>query len=637
MKSLIAVILVAVSLFPAPSRAAGDFVRTANYYLLSGSALERPESVAALARFDLLVLPAEAQEYNRAFFKTARAINPDIVILAYVPTVSWNHAYWNDPLHDRMRDDIDPSWWLRDSRGNAVSIWPNTSALDLNSEWTDYLAEFVDDDMMASGLWDGIFYDEVMDRDDWKDGYAHLFAATREKLGRDAIIITNGSSSGTFAPHVNGRMFESFPSTGTSLSGWNAARQDYDSLSERVGHDPVVVVNVNTENTGANSDFQRMRFGLATTLLGDGYFSFDYGTENHAQLWAYDEYDVSLGDPKGSAEESDGVWTREYQRGKVVANPTGEERLVRLDGEFEKIRGGQDPVINDGSIVTRVSVPSQDGLLLLRPLEQIYKATYLNGAFARIFSANGSVKRNGFFAYDAVGRGGSRVHVADVDGDGVDETVVADQTRVTVYAQDGTTRVSFAPYTDAYRSGITLAVGDMEGDGTVEIVTGTEGGGGAQIRIFNGNGTLINPGFFAYDPAFRGGVSVALGDLNGDGTKEIIAGAGAGGGPHVRVFNKDGRVINPGFFAYAESFRGGVNVAAGDLDGDGTDEIVAGAGAGGGPHVRVFDRNGNQRAQFFAFEASGTDGVEVAASDLDLDGRAEIIGLSSDVFTLSFE
>jgi len=173
-------------------------------------------------------------------------------------------------------------------------------------------------------------------------------------------------------------------------------------------------------------------------------------------------------------------------------------------------------------------------------------------------------------------------------------------------------------------------------DGTVEIVTGTENGGGPHVRVFNQDGVLINPGFFAYDTAFRGGVNVAIGDLNGDDVNEIIAGAGVGGGPHVRVFNKDGRVINPGFFAYDPAFRGGVNVAAGDVDGDGIDDIVTGPGSGGGPHVRVFDRDGNMRSQFFAFDATGTDGIEIAAADLDGDGKAEVIGLSSDVFTLSF-
>src|SRR5262249_57247349 len=43
--------------------------------------------------------------------------------------------------------------------------------------------------------------------------------------------------------------------------------------------------------------------------------------------------------------------------------------------------------------------------------------------------------------------------------------------------------------------------------------------------------------FFAYTPTFLGGVNVAAGDLNGDGKAEIVTGAGPGGGPHVRIFS----------------------------------------------------------------------------------------------------
>ncbi len=621
-----------------PARAAtGTFVRTANYYLLSGSSLENTATIATLAEFDLIVIPSEAQTYNVAFFSSIRALNPDIQILAYVPTVSWNNAFWSDPLHVQMKRGIKDSWWLRDANGNKTSIWPNTNALDLNSGWTEYLTTFVDEQIMSSGYWDGIFYDEVMDRDDWKEGYANLFSATRSKLGSNAVIITNGSSSTAFTPYVNGRMFETFPSTGNTVSSWSASANDYLSLFSKLGHDPVIVVNVNTENTGAQADYQKMRLGLTTTLLGDGYFSFDHGTENHAQLWTYDEFAVTLGEPKGDASSSASIWEREFEKGKVIVNPTTEMQTVRLQGEYEKIHGTQDTTTNDGSIVSRVTLNAQDGLVLLRPLEQIYKATYLNGAFARIFNADGATKRNGFFAYTSQGRGGTRVNAYDTDGDETYETVVADDTYVTIYDDDGSMHARFAPYGNAYQLGINIAIGDLENDGAIEIVTGTENGGGPQIRIFNKDGNLIHPGFFAYDTAFRGGVNVAIGDLNGDGTNEIIAGAGVGGGPHVRVFNKDGKVINPGFFAYDPAFRGGVNVAAGDVDGDGTDDIITGPGAGGGPHVRIFDRNGQMRSQFFAFEASGANGVEVTAADIDGDDRAEVIGLSSDMFTLSFK
>ena len=65
--------------------------------------------------------------------------------------------------------------------------------------------------------------------------------------------------------------------------------------------------------------------------------------------------------------------------------------------------------------------------------------------------------------------------------------------------------------------------------------------------------------FNAYGDNFYGGANLTAGDINGDGLDEIITGAGVGGGPHVRVFDQNYNLLT-GFFAYSENFVGGVNV-----------------------------------------------------------------------------
>ncbi len=207
----------------------------------------------------------------------------------------------------------------------------------------------------------------------------------------------------------------------------------------------------------------------------------------------------------------------------------------------------------------------------------------------------------------------------------------------------------FPPHTDAdpvsefsaYGSpswGANVATGKLTGDEGLTIITGAGPGDiyGPHVRGFAGDGTPV-PGinFLAYGTN-KFGVNVAAGDLDGDGYDEIVTGAGPGAvfGPHVRGWNVDGNsaaaITDISFFAYG-TLKWGVNVACGDIDADGYDEIITGAGPGAvfGPHVRGWDVDGGPAAplSWVSYMAYGTNkyGVNVAAGDLDGDGIDEII------------
>ncbi|MBU1421539.1 MAG: hypothetical protein ABII94_00470, partial [Patescibacteria group bacterium] len=150
------------------------------------------------------------------------------------------------------------------------------------------------------------------------------------------------------------------------------------------------------------------------------------------------------------------------------------------------------------------------------------------------------------------------------------------------------------------------------GDGIDEIITGAGFTGGPHIRIFDNTGKVQGQ-FFAYDQNFRGGVNVAVGDINrraGKKKDEIITTPGKGGGPHVRIFDNTGKVQGQ-FFAYDQNFRGGINVAVGDVDNDGLVEIITGAGPGGTPHARVFEVNGMLIGSFYGYEEEFRGGIRV--------------------------
>lgn len=178
---------------------------------------------------------------------------------------------------------------------------------------------------------------------------------------------------------------------------------------------------------------------------------------------------------------------------------------------------------------------------------------------------------------------------------------------------------------EAIRNGAQVAAGDINGNGESEIIIAPAKGSQPEIKIFNRNGKLVGR-FFAYHPNFLGGMSVAVADLDGNGQAEIITGAGPGGGPHVRIFDHRGNLKGQ-FFAADLNFRGGVNVAAGSVDGRAGAKIVIGLGPGSDPAVKIFDHKSNLLSAFLAYEKDFRGGVRVAVANIDgrVDRKDEII------------
>jgi len=241
-----------------------------------------------------------------------------------------------------------------------------------------------------------------------------------------------------------------------------------------------------------------------------------------------------------------------------------------------------------------------------------------------------------FFAFAPSFRGGVRVASGDVTGDGIADVVVVAGPgmgpQVNVY--DGTSLElvhSFYAYNAAFNDGIFVAVGDVNGDGYADIITGAGQGGGPHVQVFSGQNYTNIASFFAYNPAFTGGISVASGDLNGDGYSDVVVGAGPGGGPHVLAvsgfqLSQGTQVVLASFFAFDPGVNRGVFVGAGDYNGDIVSDIVVAAGPGGSPHIKVFNGSGTSLIDsFFAYDIYAMGGLSVAMADINNDGVAEII------------
>jgi len=199
---------------------------------------------------------------------------------------------------------------------------------------------------------------------------------------------------------------------------------------------------------------------------------------------------------------------------------------------------------------------------------------------------------------------------------------------VRIYSgRNGTLLDEYFAFASVFAGGVYVAAGDVDGDGRADVIAGAGSGGAPQVTVFSGApGHAVLKNFFAFAPGFNGGVRVAAGDVNGDGHADIIAAAGPGGTPEVRVFDgMTGSMIDD-FLAFPASFPGGIYAAAADLTGDGKADIIVGADAGGMPTVAVFNGVGHVPiTSFLAFASTFAGGVRVGAGDVDGNGSVEIV------------
>ncbi len=247
--------------------------------------------------------------------------------------------------------------------------------------------------------------------------------------------------------------------------------------------------------------------------------------------------------------------------------------------------------------------------------------------------------------------GGIRTAAADFNDDGIADLVVASGPgragNVRIYdGVDQKVLFDFNPFGDSFTRGIVVSAGDMTNDGKAEVVITAESGGGARVRIFSPGteGFVQLADFIALiggdgvaDTKFRGGGRSAVGDFNGDGFGDLAFAAGTGGGPRIAIF--DGKTMNASgsqkirgdFFAFEPNLRNGTYIAAGDFDGDGKAELVAGAGPGGGPRVSIFSGSAllvNQEVRlkdFFAGNVNNRGGIRVTLKNLDNDDNADLV------------
>lgn len=217
--------------------------------------------------------------------------------------------------------------------------------------------------------------------------------------------------------------------------------------------------------------------------------------------------------------------------------------------------------------------------------------------------------------------GGVNIDMGDVDSDGKAELAFGSNSgianlKVYRYDSEKTLITSLKPYGEI-EARVKIALGDVDGDGAKEIITGAAPiRNGAyvapHVRVFETNGEARAIHFYAFGPI----EDIAAADLNGDGKDEIVVSSGS----HLRAYRyNNAQTVLAGITAFPSEYGVAVRVAGQDVDQDGDDEIVTGTGDGGGPNVKVwetFDGDGGMRragllSSFMAYDEDWRHGVDI--------------------------
>ncbi|HNX11182.1 MAG TPA: putative glycoside hydrolase [bacterium] len=493
--------------------------------------------VAGLAKFDVLILDMENQAVNPQRLKKIKELHPDIIILAYISSqeIRNDTALYNIPLRQKMFAALPDSWYLRDEAGKKISFWPDTWMINVaNSGFDDYLPRFIDEEILSSGLWDGIFFDNLWEdvawlnggdvdingdgrregtaelNRAWQEGVENILSATRDRVGSKYILLANSSSYLPYHQYLNGRLFEDFPSVYEGRGTWEDNISSYQKI-QAVNLSPQIYVFNLTNNESDN--FSRRLYGLSSSVLFDNiYFSFDRNISDHGQSWWFKEYDFNLGEPLGAAQElfdetGAKYYRREFRNGLAILNPQAQETTINLETEYR--------LVGKKAKTKSISVPARSGWLLER-VRSLQSSLFSGGTYSG-YDLSGKTVATQLVSSKV--QKGARTNL--INGVGIKGSGAYSRPGVWIYYNQKLVG-AFNPYPRLKTAAVLVSLGDYNGDGQLEIAT-LPAGGQDKLKIFSLRAKLL-ASFSVENLGKSGKLDLLSEDLNKDEITEIIVG-----------------------------------------------------------------------------------------------------------------
>jgi hypothetical protein len=294
------------------------------------------------ADWDLLVVDSELVALLPEYLGATgilRARNPNLVVLTYFSAADFIPGD-TAPIRSEFARGLDDAWFMKDTSGQRFVLFevvPGswTEMLNLTTGVSAFMPSYLQQDVVATGLTDGVYYDWINDdisylnhRTDapcgppdidndglaesdaelnalWQQATAALLTNSRLAFPPGTVVFGNGGwvTGETYDALLNGTMVEQFLD-GESLGdafGWSALMRAY-AAHASAGYEPNLSFVMANRDSQAEVSF--MRFALASTLMFDGYFCFTNKSGVYGSSWWYDEYAVDLA--SGMAEHTFG-------------------------------------------------------------------------------------------------------------------------------------------------------------------------------------------------------------------------------------------------------------------------------------------------------------------------------------------
>ena len=293
-----------------------------------------------------------------------RQVNPNALVLPYV-----------DVVEGPDNPNLPKSWWELNDKGERWSGWPGYFRINTKlPEVLQFNLDRVREDVFGRECFDGVFYDC------WSPDPVLCPQTAKLRDGKAIVMLNAWNLPTTGFADLNGVLAED------EINRVIEGKVDFEDFLHRylrwctesrkpvttmlvchprgINDDPWRTAKLTHEQLLAEydkahrEDEQTMRFGLATTLMGDGYFGYDCGTAGRGNWWWYEEYDAPLGYPKAPAHRNpDGTWQREFDGGTVIVNGTMYDAVVKLPAKSRDV--------STGRVGTQFTVPLFDGRIFL--------------------------------------------------------------------------------------------------------------------------------------------------------------------------------------------------------------------------------------------------------------------------------